>query len=125
MRSRTEIFDEATKKRGHPELVDGMDPAKRQKLGGQAINAPAPRLYVPPLSPGPHTIGQLFTITTDDALKTFDVAQLSEDLVVQIGVTILQRLDSDLLNQAVEVSTSIMIVAQTNKIRVSDNDINP
>lgn len=103
MRSRTEIFDEANKKRGHPEYIDGMDPAKRQKLGGQGVTAAANRLHVPPLAPGPHTIGELFTITTDDALKTFDVALLSEDLVVKIGVTILQRLDSETLNQAIDV----------------------
>lgn len=102
MRSRTEIFDEANKKRGHPEYIDGMDPAKRQKLGGQAVTAAANRLHVPPLAPGPHTVGELFTITTDDALKKFDVAQLSEDLVVKIGITILQRLDSDILNQAID-----------------------
>lgn len=105
MRSRTEIFDEANKKRGHPEYIDGMDPAKRQKLGEQDINAAANRLHVPPLTPGPHTVGELFTITTDEALKTFDVAQLSGDLVVKIGVTILQRLDPNVLNQAIEVST--------------------
>ena len=104
MRSRTEIFDETNKKRGHPEYIDGMDLAKRQKLSGRGINAAANRLHVPPLTPGPHTIGELFTITTDDALKTFDVAQLSQDLVVKIGVTILQRLDSDVLNQAIAVS---------------------
>jgi symplekin len=56
------------------------------------------------LTPGPHTIAELFTITTDQALTAFDVAQLSEDLVVKIGITILQRINADTLNQAVEVS---------------------
>lgn len=106
MRSRTEIFDEANRKRGHVEILpDGLDSAKRQKLGGQGANAAAVRFHVPPLAPGPHTVAELFTVTTDEALKTFDVALLSEDLVVKIGVTILQRLDSDVLNQAIEVST--------------------
>jgi symplekin len=109
MRSRTEIFDDTNRKRGHPELIDGWDSAKRQKLGAQPINPAVNRPLVPPLAPGPHTIAELFTITTDDALKTFDVAQLSEDLVLKIGVTILQRIDSDVLNQAIEVSTSIRI----------------
>lgn len=101
MRSRTEIFDEANKKRGHPEYIDGMDPAKRQKVAEQSTGAN--QLHVPPLAPGPHTIGELFTITNDEALKTFDVALLSEDLVVKIGVTILQKLDPGVLNQAIEV----------------------
>jgi symplekin len=107
MRSRTEIFDEANRKRSHAELPDGLDSAKRQKLGGQGANTATIRLHVPPLAPGPHTVAELFTVTTDEALKTFDVALLSEDLVVKIGVTILQRLDSDVLNQAIEVSTRL------------------
>ena len=104
MRSKTEIFDEASRKRGPPEPTDGLDPAKRQKLGAQVNTPPQDRLHVPPLTPGPHTIAELFTITTDQALTAFDVAQLSEDLVVKIGITILQRINADTLNQAVEVS---------------------
>ncbi|KAJ8071135.1 hypothetical protein OCU04_001475 [Sclerotinia nivalis] len=101
MRSKTEIFDEANRKRGPPEPVDGLDPAKRQKLGAQ-VTSPAPnRLHIPPLAPGNHTIAELFTITTDEALKGFDVALLSEDLVVKIGITILQKIDTDTLEQAI------------------------
>ncbi|KAM3074830.1 hypothetical protein ACMFMG_008243 [Clarireedia jacksonii] len=101
MRSKTEIFDEATRKRGPPEPTDGLDLAKRQKLGAQ-VTPPAPtRLHVPPLGPGNHTIADLFTVTTDEALKGFDVALLSEDLVVKIAITILQRLNSDTIEQAV------------------------
>lgn len=102
MRSRSDIFDEASRKRGHPESADGLDPAKRRKLAAQAANA-TPKFYVPPLAAGTHTIAELFTVTGDEALKAFDVAQLSEDLVVKIGITILQRIDADTLNQAVEV----------------------
>ncbi|KAE9373236.1 hypothetical protein N431DRAFT_482325 [Stipitochalara longipes BDJ] len=101
MRSRSDIFDEASRKRGPPEPTDGLDPAKRQKLGTQVANA-APKFYVPPLTPGPHTIAELFTVTGDEALKAFDVAMLSEDLVVKIGITILQRIDAETLNQAVD-----------------------
>ncbi|TGO89217.1 hypothetical protein BPOR_0119g00040 [Botrytis porri] len=98
MRSKTEIFDEGNRKRGPPEPVDALDPAKRQKLGAQVKAA---RLHIPPLAPGNHTIAELFTITTDEALKGFDVALLSEDLVVKIGITILQRLDTDIIEQAI------------------------
>ncbi|RDL38396.1 uncharacterized protein BP5553_02736 [Venustampulla echinocandica] len=101
MRSRNEIFDEATRKRGPPAPMDGLDAAKRQKLGAQ-LPTPAPKFHVPPLTPGPHTVAELFTVTTDEGLKAFDVSQLSEDLVVKIGITILQKIDGDTLNQAVE-----------------------
>jgi hypothetical protein len=102
MRSRADIFDDASRKRGPPEPTDGLDHAKRQKLGAQVTNA-APKFYVPPLKPGPHTIAELFTVTGDEALKAFDVAMLSEDLVVKIGITILQRIDAETLNQAIDV----------------------
>lgn len=102
MKSKTEIFDEASRKRGPPEPIDGLDPSKRQKLAAQ-MKPIAPNIVVPPLKPGQHTSAEVFTVTTDEALKTFDVSQLSEDLVVKIGITILQRIDADTLNQTVEV----------------------
>lgn len=105
MRSRSDIFDEQTRKRGPPEPTDGLDVAKRQKLNAQ-IKPAAPKFHVPPLAPGPHSVAELFTVTNDDGLKGFDVAQLAEHLVVKIGITILQRLDADTLNQAVEVNPS-------------------
>lgn len=102
MRSKSDIFDEAPRKRGPPEPTDGLDSAKRQKLGAQVKEAP--KFVVPPLTAGSHTIADLFTVTADQGLKTFDVAMLPEDLVVKIGILILQRLDANTLNQAVEVS---------------------
>jgi len=103
MRTKSDIFDETSRKRGPPEPTDGLDAAKRQKMGAQVTNV-APKFHVPPLKPGQHSIAELFTVTTDEALKGFDVGQLSEDLVVKIGITILQRLDAKTLNEAVEVS---------------------
>ncbi|CZR54124.1 related to pre-tRNA processing protein / PF I subunit [Phialocephala subalpina] len=101
MRSKSDIFDEQTRKRGPPEPTDGLDAAKRQKLSAQ-VKPAAPKFHVPPLAPGSHSVAELFTVTTEEGLKGFDVAQLAEHLVVQIGITILQRLDADTLNQAVE-----------------------
>lgn len=106
LRSRTDIFDESTRKRGPPEPVDGLDVAKRQRLGAQ-ISRPPVRMHIPPLSPGSHTIGELFTISADDGLKAFDVAQLAPDLVAKIDVTILHKLDKETLSQAVNVSFPI------------------
>ncbi|TAQ83636.1 hypothetical protein B7494_g8040 [Chlorociboria aeruginascens] len=100
LRSRTEIFDEATRKRGHQAPTDGLDQAKRQKLGAE-FKPSVPKLHVPPLAPGSHTIAELFTITSDEALKTFNVGVLSKDLVVKISISLLQRLDADSIDQAV------------------------
>lgn len=104
IRSRTEIFDEAHRKRGPPELVDGNgnDSSKRQKIGA-AVAAPITNLVIPPFTPGPHSIAELFTITQDKGL-IFDVSQIPEDLVASIGVALMSQLDEGLLRQAIKVS---------------------
>lgn len=103
MRSRTEIFEEATRKRGPPEPVGVMDSAKRQRLSADAIPIPSNQLYIPPLTQGPHTVSELFTLSTDEGLKKFDVASLDEDLVIKIAVTILSTVDANTFNQAISV----------------------
>lgn len=103
MRSRTEIFDEATRKRGPPEPIDGLDPAKRQRLGAEVSTTPRIRLYIPPLSPGAHTVAELFTLSKEAA--GFDVSGLSGDIVLNLGVSILQHVDPDTFNQAINVRT--------------------
>lgn len=103
IRSRTEIFDEASKKRGPPEPTDGLDSAKRQRLNAQIPTGPTPQMHIPALPPGPTSASQLFTITNDEGLKTFDVGQLSSDLVAKISLIVLQRTDSGLLDQAISV----------------------
>lgn len=104
MRTRTEIFDEATRKRAAPEPANGVDPAKRQRIS--IAPAPAPiKLVIPPLAPGQHSVADLFTITDDKALKAFDVGQLPEELVVKIGVILLSRIDHNLFNQTIDASS--------------------
>ncbi|KAL3417574.1 mRNA cleavage and polyadenylation specificity factor complex subunit [Phlyctema vagabunda] len=102
MRSKTEIFDEMNRKRGPPEPTDGLDSAKRAKLGAQ-IQQPTPpvRLHIPVLTPGPHSVAELFTLSADEGLKAFDVSQLASDLVAKIDVTIFQKLNEDILSQAI------------------------
>lgn len=103
IRSKTEIFDEASRKRGPPEPTDGLDIAKRQRLNAQVPAGPTPQMHIPSLPPGPVSAAQLFTITDDEGLKAFDVGQLSSDLVAKIGLIVLQRTDNGLLDQAISV----------------------
>ncbi|POS87463.1 hypothetical protein EPUL_001045, partial [Erysiphe pulchra] len=98
---KADLLDDKSHKRGPTELADTNEAAKRQRLNTIAKVAP-PVLYVPPLSAGTHTVAELFTITTDASLKIFDVAMLPEDLVVKMGIIILQRIDFETLNQAIE-----------------------
>ena len=98
--SRLDILEENSRKRGMPpEPTDGVDNAKRAKLG---VEAPVV-LKIPPLPPGPTSYAQLFTLTEDAGLASFDVKQLPADMVVRIVVPLLERVNQDLLNQAVEV----------------------
>jgi symplekin len=123
MRSRTEIFDEANRKRGPPEPIDGLDPAKRQRLGADVSSTPPNQLHIPPLTPGPHTVAELFTLNVDESVKGFDVSQMPEDLVVKIGISILSRVDAGTFNQAINVrQLLLMLELNTNaQVRVSAN----
>lgn len=104
-RSKADIFDETNRKRGPPESGDALDAAKRQKLSAPV--ATPIKVHVPPLSAGPHTLAEVFTVTPEEALRTFDVGQLPEDLVVKIGVTLLQRINATVLEQTINVSTTM------------------
>ncbi|OKL56787.1 hypothetical protein UA08_07794 [Talaromyces atroroseus] len=94
-----EAFDESSRKRALPnEPTDGLDNAKRARLG---VETP-PLLKIPPLPSGPVSYSQLFTLTEDIGLSSFDVKQLPPDLIVKIAVAVLGRVDVNALNQATE-----------------------
>ncbi|OJD18619.1 hypothetical protein AJ78_01390 [Emergomyces pasteurianus Ep9510] len=96
--SRNDIFEEASKKRALPtEPTDLVDSAKRARLG---VDTP-PQLKVPPMPPGPSSFDQLFTLTNDVGLTSFDVKQLPVDLIVKITIPVLSRVDPEALDQAI------------------------
>ena len=100
MQSRLEQVDDSNRKRGLPsEPTDGLDNAKRLRL-----EAETPLIKVPPLPPGPISFQQLYTLTEDAGLSSFDVKQLPADLLVKILLPVLTRVDQSALNQAVDVS---------------------
>lgn len=107
MQSRMDIFDEGSRKRVLPsEPTDGLDPSKRVRLGADIHETPTPPLRLPPIPPlpiGPTSIAQLFTLTTDEELRNFDVQQLPIDLVVKITLPVLHRIDQRLLDEALNV----------------------
>lgn len=100
MQSRLETVDDASRKRGLPtEPTDGLDSAKRARL--DALTPPL--LKIPPLPPGATSYDQLFTLTQDVGLSSFDVKQLPPDLVVKIAVPLLAHVNQSMLTQAVDV----------------------
>ncbi|KAL4883664.1 hypothetical protein BJY04DRAFT_184082 [Aspergillus karnatakaensis] len=99
MQSRIEPVDEASRKRALPiEPTDGLDAAKRARLDAET----PPVIRVPPLPPGRVSFSQLFTVTEDAGLSSFDVKQLPADLLVKIVVPLLARVDQSSLNQVVD-----------------------
>jgi hypothetical protein len=99
---RQDIMEETSRKRPAPvEPTDGLDPAKRQRLGAEA---PAPAATVPPLPPGPVSYRQLFTIDPENAAANFDVKMFQDPaLVQQILIPILQSIDENKLLEATKV----------------------
>lgn len=99
MRSRMEIFDEGARKRALPQQPDGAVAAKRQKV--VEVVQPVARLEVPPLGPGMHSLGALFTITNHPGVKNFDATQVPPALAARISVTALATMPPELLSQAI------------------------
>ena len=96
-RIRLDVFDEGSRKRGPPnEPTDGLDSNKRRRLGAELPERPEPD----PLPPGPVSLGQLFTLTKDPALATFDVTSLTLDIMVRIIPPVLVHIDQQALDQA-------------------------
>jgi symplekin len=100
MRSRTEIFDEAGRKRALADhTAAAYGDAKRQKLEGGVA-----QVSIPPLGPGPHTLAAVFALTSNLGLQGFDATQLPANLAARISVSALATLDEQVLNFAVAVS---------------------
>ena len=96
-RIRLDIFDEGSRKRGLPtEPTDGLDNNKRRRLGAELPERSEPE----PLPPGPISLGQLFTLTKDPALATFDVTSLTLDIMCRIIPPVLAHIDQPALDQA-------------------------
>ncbi|GAB1207785.1 hypothetical protein APSETT445_006519 [Aspergillus pseudonomiae] len=99
MQSRIETADDSSKKRGLPtEPTDGLDNSKRAKLDTES----PPLIKVSPLPPGPVSYSQLYTLTEDAGLSSFDVKQLPVELLVKIVVPVLARVDQSALHQAID-----------------------
>ncbi|EEA22203.1 mRNA cleavage and polyadenylation specificity factor complex subunit (Pta1), putative [Talaromyces marneffei ATCC 18224] len=104
-----EAFDASSRKRALPvEPIDGLDNAKRAKL---SVETP-PLIKIPPLPDGPISYSQLYTLTEDIGLSSFDVKQLPPDLIVKIAVAVLGRVDPNALAQATEASRYQTLIAR-------------
>lgn len=97
--NRIDIFDDGgSKKRALPhEPTDGLDSTKRRRLGAEL----PPNTGVPLAPNGPNSLAQLYTLTGDQTLASFDVKQLPQDLVVSISQGLLAHINQQELDQAI------------------------
>jgi symplekin len=94
MRMIAEALDETSRKRTlEAQQQDGID-AKRQRTDISQVQ-------IPPLGPGPHTLADVFSLTTTAGLKSFDLSQLPAPLIAKMAVNTLSRIDAQLLNKAI------------------------
>lgn len=92
--ARAELLDGASRKRGLAEM-DGTE-AKRQRT------SPAPAdLEITPLSPGSHSLADVFTFTKNEGLRNFDVALVPAPVAAKVSVNTLARIDPSLLEMAI------------------------
>lgn len=96
---RLEVFEEGgAKKRALPnEPTDGLDNAKRRRLGAEISGQSRAR----PLPPGPNSYAQLYTLTDDSALASFDAWQLPEHLVTRVTLGLLAHIDAQSLDRSI------------------------
>ncbi|EKG22268.1 Armadillo-like helical protein [Macrophomina phaseolina MS6] len=103
--TRIEIFEDTNRKRPAPtEPTDGLDHAKRQRLGAD-LQAQS-QSGIPPLGPGPVSYAQLYTLTRDEGSRNFDVQSIPIELVVGILVPLLQSIDKTRLDNAINAVRS-------------------
>ncbi|KAF2754240.1 hypothetical protein EJ05DRAFT_479766 [Pseudovirgaria hyperparasitica] len=97
-RARIEYF-ESTRKRSAPvEPTNGVDQTKRQKLAPENTKPPE----ITPI-PTTMTYAQLFGITKDPIIKSFDVTAIPQDTVARITVPLLQAVDETMLQNALNL----------------------
>lgn len=99
--AKIELLDEAPRKRQAPtEPTDVVDSAKRAKLG--VVETPQ-AFKIPPLPAGPVSIAQLFTLTEDQELSKFDVTQLPIDMLVNMTVLLMAKVENNTMEHAINV----------------------
>ncbi|KAH0335226.1 hypothetical protein KCU81_g9107, partial [Aureobasidium melanogenum] len=97
-----DVFDESSRKRAAPaEPTDGLSEAKRQRLDAQVPQPSSPASQIPPLPQGPVSLAQLFTLTHDQGLRSFDVNVIPSNVVLSIVAPLLKSIDKVKMDAAI------------------------
>ena len=105
MRSRADVLEGASRKRAMAEQE--ASEAKRQRT---ATMSSQPVLQITPLTPGPHSLAEVFALTQNEGLKNFNVgAVVPAPLAAKISVSTIARLDVGILEQAINVRPPVLL----------------
>jgi symplekin len=86
------------------EPTDGLDNAKRQRLGADIPSLPPSGIAPPPLPPGQISYAQLFTLTDDPTLQGLNVRAIPADMAARTLVQLLRyNVPKDHLERAMNV----------------------
>lgn len=110
---RLDVFDESNRKRPAPaEPTDGLDAAKRQRLGAPVPNLAPTAFSAPPLPPGPVSFRQLFTLNPDGNTANFDVQAFKDpEQLLRILVPVLQSIDETKLGNSINVRDELLNIS--------------
>ncbi len=133
MRSRAELFDDAGRKRAlADQQAAAYGDAKRQRIANGAGVASQQR-EIPPLGPGPNSLADVFALTSNAQLRSFNASNVPLELVAKISVSTLARVDQQLLDRAIQgirgrlasleaAATQLAINPETAPLDVEDDD---
>ena len=115
-------------------VLDGVQPdgadLKRQRIAIQPQAVPPqaaqlqalPQIQITPLGPGPHSLAEVFTLTTHDGIKTFDVSTLPLALTAKVSVTTMAKIDPIAVTKAVEgVRSRLLALASAAAPEINPN----
>lgn len=104
------MFDDNNRKRPAPvEPTDGLDQAKRQRLGAEVTDAPSQAQEVLP-PPGSRTYAWLFNRNPQEASANFDVKAITPEIVANIVLPLLIYADKAKFDHAINVRDSSLHV---------------
>lgn len=101
--ARVAMFDDTNRKRPAPvEPTDGLDQAKRQRLGAEVTDAPSQAQEVLP-PPGSRTYAWLFNRNPQESSVNFDVKAITPEIVANIVLPLLIYVEKGKFDHAINV----------------------
>ncbi|EON64294.1 hypothetical protein W97_03525 [Coniosporium apollinis CBS 100218] len=107
--ARVAMFDDNNRKRPAPvEPTDGLDQAKRQRLGAEVTDAPSQAQEVLP-PPGSRTYAWLFNRNPQEASANFDVKAITPEIVANIVLPLLIYADKAKFDHAINATQARLL----------------